>query len=33
VRRDGIVGRDGRKRSRAEAISDLQRGCFIGLDA
>jgi hypothetical protein len=33
VRPDNAIGRDGGKRGRVEAISDLQRGCFIGLDA
>jgi hypothetical protein len=30
---DNAIGCEGRERSRVEAISDLQRGCFIGLDA
>jgi len=33
LRADALIGREVRERGRAEAISDLQRGCFIGLDA
>jgi hypothetical protein len=33
VRADGVIWRKGGQRGRAEALSDFQRGCFIGLDA